>query len=162
VLVETDAGVYGPTMPDAQFIAAARTDIPALLAYIEELKRERDEARKILEETIEYCEKYIWELAQTKEELIMLQEHERSRNAGRTLDQISDDLSWEDAYRRGLLEGSKAVELEHKEALLELERWRNGTTIEEDFASPRDFEADKLLRKLLFGAPTQKNTDENP
>lgn len=37
-LVETDAGHYGPTMPDAQFIAAARTDIPALLAYIEELE----------------------------------------------------------------------------------------------------------------------------
>jgi hypothetical protein len=37
-LVETDAGVYGPTMPDAQFIAYARTDIPALLAYIEELE----------------------------------------------------------------------------------------------------------------------------
>ena len=58
-LVETDAGVYGPTMPDAQFIAHARTDIPALLAHIEELAeraltaeerleqmtRERDEAR---------------------------------------------------------------------------------------------------------------------
>ena len=39
-LVETDAGHYGPTMPDAQFIAAARTDIPALLAYIDELERE--------------------------------------------------------------------------------------------------------------------------
>ena len=39
-LVETDAGVYGPTMPDAQFIAAARTDIPALLAYIDELERD--------------------------------------------------------------------------------------------------------------------------
>lgn len=39
-LVETDSGVYGPTMPDAQFIAAARTDIPALLAYIDELERE--------------------------------------------------------------------------------------------------------------------------
>lgn len=39
-LVETDAGHYGPTMPDAQFIAAARTDIPALLAYIDELDRE--------------------------------------------------------------------------------------------------------------------------
>ena len=36
-LVETDAGVYGPTMPDAQFIAHARADGPALLAYIEEL-----------------------------------------------------------------------------------------------------------------------------
>jgi phage shock protein A len=129
---------------------------------LEQMTRERDEARKILEETIEYCENYILELAQTKEELIMLQEHEQSRNAGRTLNQLSDDLSWEDAYRRGLLEGSKAVELEHKEALLELERWRNGTTIEGDFASPRDFEADKLLRKLLFDAPTQKNTDENP
>jgi len=45
VLVETDAGVYGPTLPDAQFIAAARTDVPALLAYIEELERERDEAQ---------------------------------------------------------------------------------------------------------------------
>ena len=44
VLVETDMGVYGPTMPDAQFIAAARTDVPALLAHIEELERERDEA----------------------------------------------------------------------------------------------------------------------
>ena len=58
-LVETDAGVYGPTMPDAQFISHARTDIPALLAHIEELAeraltaeerleqrtRERDEAR---------------------------------------------------------------------------------------------------------------------
>lgn len=39
-LVETDAGHYGPTMPDAQFIAAARTDIPALLAYVDELERE--------------------------------------------------------------------------------------------------------------------------
>jgi len=39
-LVETDAGHYGPTMPDAQFIAAARTDVPALLAYIDELERE--------------------------------------------------------------------------------------------------------------------------
>jgi len=39
-LVETDAGHYGPTMPDAQFIAAARTDIPTLLAYIDELERE--------------------------------------------------------------------------------------------------------------------------
>ena len=65
VLVETDAGVYGPTMPDAQFIAAARTDIPALLAYVEELAeraltaeerleqrtRERDEARAQLAAT---------------------------------------------------------------------------------------------------------------
>jgi hypothetical protein len=40
VLVETDAGVYGPTMPDAQFIAAARTDIPALLAYVHDLEQE--------------------------------------------------------------------------------------------------------------------------
>ena len=40
VIAETDMGVYGPTMPDAQFIAAARTDIPALLAYVEELERE--------------------------------------------------------------------------------------------------------------------------
>lgn len=133
---------------------------------LEQMTRERDEARQILKETIDECDtlfaEYKCQLAQTKEELIMLQEHEQSRNRGRTLDQLSDDLSWEDAYRRGLLEGSKAVELEHEEALLELERWRNGTTIKEDFARPRDFEADKLLRKLLFGAPTRKNADENP
>ena len=40
VLVETDMGVYGPTMPDAQFIANARADVPALLAHIEELEQE--------------------------------------------------------------------------------------------------------------------------
>ena len=59
VIAETDMGVYGPTMPDAQFIAAARTDVPALLAYVNDLEeraltaeerleqrtRERDEAR---------------------------------------------------------------------------------------------------------------------
>ena len=59
-LVETDAGVYGPTMPDAQFIAHARTDIPALLAHInalaeraltaeerlEQMTRERDKERE--------------------------------------------------------------------------------------------------------------------
>ena len=39
-LVETDAGVYGPTMPDAQFIAAARADVPALLAYVHDLEQE--------------------------------------------------------------------------------------------------------------------------
>ena len=63
VLVETDAGVYGPTMPDAQFIAAARTDVPALLAYVNDLEeraltaeerleqrtRERDEERAQVE-----------------------------------------------------------------------------------------------------------------
>ena len=59
VIAETDMGVYGPTMPDAQFIANARTDVPALLAYVNDLEeraltaeerleqrtRERDEAR---------------------------------------------------------------------------------------------------------------------
>lgn len=49
VIAETDMGVYGPTMPDAQFIANARTDIPALLAYVEELERERDNAQLTFE-----------------------------------------------------------------------------------------------------------------
>ena len=48
-LVETDAGVYGPTMPDAQFIAHARTDIPALLAYIDELGRAVENERLTFE-----------------------------------------------------------------------------------------------------------------
>lgn len=45
-LVETDAGHYGPTMPDAQFIAAARTDIPALLAHIDTLEHMLAEERE--------------------------------------------------------------------------------------------------------------------
>lgn len=45
-LVETDAGHYGPTMPDAQFIAHARADIPALLAYIEEVEQENVKLRE--------------------------------------------------------------------------------------------------------------------
>ena len=35
--------------PDATFIAAARTDIPALVSYIEELEGERDRLRQTLE-----------------------------------------------------------------------------------------------------------------
>lgn len=45
-LVETDAGHYGPTMPDAEFIAAARTDIPALLAHIDTLEHTLAEERE--------------------------------------------------------------------------------------------------------------------
>lgn len=43
-IVETDCGHYEPKFDDAQFIAHARTDIPALLARVEELECERDMA----------------------------------------------------------------------------------------------------------------------
>lgn len=38
-IVVTDSGVYPPEMPDALFIAHARTDVPDLLAEVERLRR---------------------------------------------------------------------------------------------------------------------------
>ena len=70
VIAETDMGVYGPTMPDAQFIANARADVPALLAHIEELAeraltaeerleqmtKERDALRSSLNRKVRHCD----------------------------------------------------------------------------------------------------------
>ncbi len=39
-IVTTDSGVYGPKMPDAIFIAAARSDVPALVAEVRRLRAE--------------------------------------------------------------------------------------------------------------------------
>lgn len=41
-IVTTDSGVYGPSWPDAEFIAHARTDIPALIAEIERLRAQQE------------------------------------------------------------------------------------------------------------------------
>lgn len=45
-IVTTDGGVYGPNWPDAQFIAAARSDIPALVAEVKRLRAELAELRE--------------------------------------------------------------------------------------------------------------------
>jgi hypothetical protein len=37
-IITTDSGVYGPEEADAAFIAAARTDVPALLAEVRRLR----------------------------------------------------------------------------------------------------------------------------
>jgi hypothetical protein len=37
-ICQTDYGVYGPAMKDAEFIAAARTDVPALVAEVRRLR----------------------------------------------------------------------------------------------------------------------------
>jgi len=39
-IVETDSGCYPPYLADAEFIAQARTDVPALLAEVERLRAE--------------------------------------------------------------------------------------------------------------------------
>lgn len=41
-IVVTDLGYYPPRMTDARFIAAARTDVPALVAEVRRLKKEKD------------------------------------------------------------------------------------------------------------------------
>lgn len=38
-IIETDAGVYPPSQEDAAFIAAARSDVPALVAEVRRLGR---------------------------------------------------------------------------------------------------------------------------
>ena len=46
-IVKTDCGIYPPEMPDAEFIAHAREDIPALVAEVRRLRAEAAEPRTI-------------------------------------------------------------------------------------------------------------------
>src|SRR6185369_17455614 len=48
--VDRDEDGPGNEVADAEFIAHARTDVPALLARIAELEAERDRARRLLAE----------------------------------------------------------------------------------------------------------------
>jgi hypothetical protein len=45
-IVKTDCGVYPPDRPDAEFIAASRTAVPALLDMVEALKAEAERLRE--------------------------------------------------------------------------------------------------------------------
>lgn len=55
-IIQTDSGVYGPCMADATFIAAARTDVPALLALVDDQARELAAAKGLLEAAHEIVE----------------------------------------------------------------------------------------------------------
>jgi hypothetical protein len=49
-IVKTDCGVYPPDRPDAEFIAASRTAVPALLDMVEALKAEVERLRKLFDD----------------------------------------------------------------------------------------------------------------
>jgi hypothetical protein len=45
-IVKTDSGVYPPDFPDAEFIAHARSDVPALVEEVRQLRYDLSEARR--------------------------------------------------------------------------------------------------------------------
>jgi hypothetical protein len=48
-IVQTDSGVYPPMMPDAEFIAHARSDVPALVEEVRRLRALAAESIPLLE-----------------------------------------------------------------------------------------------------------------
>lgn len=52
-IVQTDGGHYGPNADDAEFIAAARTDVSALVARVRELEQAADSYACMLGDAIQ-------------------------------------------------------------------------------------------------------------
>jgi len=97
-----------PDMATAQFIAHTRADIPALLAYIDELVRERDEARAQLAaiDTGSPCDGHRHCCADRRklaEELLRVRA-ERDEAVKACADALAERITW---YQRGREEALK-------------------------------------------------------
>lgn len=74
----------GPAEPNVEFIAHARTDVPALLAHVAELEAERDEARR---ERDEMAQRIAAEEADLDEIYAKMRAHETCPRCGGQLAQ---------------------------------------------------------------------------